>query len=269
MAKTIKGTGRYTLLDVSTLEVDPPTQRTLQPTHVADIAENFDPDQLGEIVVSLRDGHYYVVDGQHRVEAIRKMGWGDQKVPVKLYDSLTQAEEAVLYLRLQKRRQPKAIDNFRISIVGLNEIDCDIERIVKSCGLTVSNQKKDGSIAAVSALRRVYSGAGLAQQSPTALAKALRVLKAAWGGSAASFDRGLILGAGMLVIRYNGSVDLDALTAKLAKVGGGPSGLLGRAKSVMEMKRRPEGHCVASVMVDTYNSGKGSKSTTKLEDWWA
>lgn len=263
---TLKVVGKHTVLPVSHLEVDPATQRTLRTGHVKNIVSDFDPDFFGEPVVSHRGGHYFVVDGQHRVEALRQMGWGDQKIPVLLYEGLSLAEEAELFLMLQRRKAPSTFDKFRIQITSGDHVACDIDRIVRAQGLVLSDQQKAGAISAVVALREVYLGVGLTHESPALLAKTLRLLKTAWGPISAAFDGLLIIGAGMVLARYSGVVDEAVLAQKLARVGGGPNGIIARAKHEREIRRGRAASCVAAVMVYAYNEGR---RTGKLEDWWS
>jgi hypothetical protein len=252
----IKAKGRSTYLPVSCMEMDPQTQRKLNRAWVKARVSDFDPELFGSIVISLRMGRYLIVDGQHRVELLRLMGWGDQKVPCLLYEGLTLAEEAALFIGLAERRNARTFDRFRISIVAGDKAACDIDRIVRAQGLCLSDQKKDGAIAAVGALGRVYEGAGLAQSSPATLGRTLKLLKAAWGTDANAYEGPVILGAGLVLLRYSTQVDDVALAGKLAKHKGGPSGLVGSAKGLMEIKRRPLGHCLAACIVDAYNAGR-------------
>lgn len=262
----VRQQGKHVYLPVSVLEVDPETQRRMNKAWVKAHVGTFDPELFGEIVVSHRRGKYLVVDGQHRVELVRELGWHDQKIPCLVYEDLSLAEEAALFLGLGDRRQPTTFDKFRIAITAGSPVECDVDRIVRAQGLSLSDQRKDGAINAVIALKRVYLGAGIAKkESPAELARTLKILKAAWGPTSSSFEGGLILGVGMLLHRYNGGVDEPALINKLSKVSGGPSGVIARGKSVMDLKRRPEGHCMASVMVDIYNQGR---RVDRLEDWW-
>ena len=51
-------------------------QRILNMKNVAGIVKNFDPAKLGVLVVSHRaDGTYAVLDGQHRLAALRRLGY--------------------------------------------------------------------------------------------------------------------------------------------------------------------------------------------------
>ncbi|MDY5220460.1 MAG: DUF6551 family protein, partial [Eubacteriales bacterium] len=51
-------------------------QRVMNMRNVAGIVKHFDPAKLGVLVVSHRkDGTYAVLDGQHRLTALRKLGY--------------------------------------------------------------------------------------------------------------------------------------------------------------------------------------------------
>src|SRR5215470_2943638 len=88
-------------LRISELHFDPRINRTVKPSRVKTIVGEFDSDALGIIFVSKRaEGDYLVVDGQHRILALKEMGWGDQRVQCKVYPNLSLAQEAARTLRL-------------------------------------------------------------------------------------------------------------------------------------------------------------------------
>ena len=266
MSESIRSKGKQTQLDVAVLMIPLETQRALNSLFVKKLISNFDPDKFGQIVVSHRGGKYYVVDGQHRVEAVREMGWKDQKLPCLLYEDMTLADEAELWGGLQNRHNARAVDRFKIAIVAGREDECNIERIVKSVGLAICDQRREGAVCAVAALLQVYKGAGLKQSSGDSLARTLRVLRNAWGFGYSTFEGPLILGMGLVIIRYGREVDEEVLSQKLSKVKGGPSGMIGRAKQLKDIKGGTVGRCMAACIVDVYNSGR---RTGKLEDFWS
>lgn len=58
------------------------------------------PCLLTLIVFSFRDSNFNVVDGQHRIAAIRKIaGGGDVIIPCIIYTGLAYEQEAELYYR--------------------------------------------------------------------------------------------------------------------------------------------------------------------------
>ena len=73
-------------------------QRELNMTHVHRIASEFDEHIANEPKVSMRNGHYYVFDGQHTIAARKQRNKG-QDLPIlcKVYYGMTEADEALLF----------------------------------------------------------------------------------------------------------------------------------------------------------------------------
>lgn len=256
-------------LPLAELNIDAQAQRSLRVAWVKGHVSDFDPEQIGYIVCNKRaSGKVYVIDGQHRVELLREVGWGDQSVQCECFDGLTQAQEAELFLARNDRITVQTYDKFRVAVTAGDLTCCDIDRIVRAQGLSISDQKKDGGVMAVAGLQRVYLGAGIgaSKDGPAALARTLKTVQRAWGRQASSFQGKVIEGLGMVQLRYNGKLDQEALAEKLAPFPGGAPGLLGKAKAIQDMRGRPLHQCVAAVIVDTYNRGRRSD---KVEDWWS
>lgn len=257
----------FQMVNVADLCIDPAAQRKLSRPWVKARVPEFDVDQLGYIVVNKRtNGKLFVVDGQHRVELMRAVGWGDQQIHAEMFVGLSLPDEAALFIARQLRRTVTKFDKFRISVTAEDPVACHIDRIVKQAGLVVSDQSRDGHICAVDALERVYLGGGIAsaQEGPAALSKALKILVRAWGQQSSSVNGKVIQALGLVFLRYNGSVDEPDLTKKLAPFPGGAPGLLGKGRSQQELSGRPLHHCIAAIIVDQYNKGR---RTAKLEAW--
>ncbi len=256
-------------LVVSSLGVDPVVQRNLNMTWVRSKVPLFDPELLGLVVVNHRkDGTYKVIDGQHRVALIREVGWDDQQILCEVFERLTLVEEAKEFLGRNARISVRTFDKFRIRIAAAETGPCDIERIIRGLGLKLDEQKRDGAINAVAALERIYNGAGMVAKttSPQALSKTLKTLRDSWGATASSFDGELIDGLGRVFLSFNGKIDEPALVTKLSKGKGGGAGIIGRAKSLRDLKGGTVAKCVGGVIVEMYNAGR---RTGKLEGWWA
>lgn len=83
-----------------TLRVDTENyQRILDEAHLARIMEDFEPDGLGILEVSRRrDGDIYLINGQHRVESIKRLGYGYMEVQCFVYEGLSIDQERALFL---------------------------------------------------------------------------------------------------------------------------------------------------------------------------
>lgn len=183
------------------LHIDPIYSRQINPTKVRKIVNEFDPDSIGAIIVSKRsNGSLYILDGCHRVEALREMGWGDQLVPASVMTDLSVEAEARIFTVLNEQRtKPRPTDLYRSKLAAGDERIVDIERIVKGLDLhIVAGPHRDG-IQAVSTLENVYRNAAAPQ--PT-LYVTLWTLKRAWGGIPNSFPSSLIMGLALVYNRY-------------------------------------------------------------------
>lgn len=66
--------------------------------------ENYDADIYGIIIVSHRDGKYYVIDGQHRVEVAKRLGL--KSIMCQILEGLTYEDEADKFYKLNTTRTP-------------------------------------------------------------------------------------------------------------------------------------------------------------------
>lgn len=244
---------------IANMRVNPLAQRELNEARVDRIVADFDPEQIGTPTVNERDGHLYILDGHHRIEGMRRMGWTDQKVQCWLYTGLTEAEEAETFLKLNDVLAVNAFPRFRVGVQAGRAEECDIDRIVRAQELHVSQDKGAGSVSAVGTLRRVYRRGG-----PAVLARSLGMIRDAYGD--AGMLAPVIDGVGLLCQRYNGVLDTDAAIQRLSTAHGGVSGLLNKAEAKRLRTGNQRGSCVAAAAVDIINMGRGGK---KLPSWWA
>lgn len=253
----IERSGHLRWVAINEIHVNPQAQRELRPGWAAQIAAEFDPDRFAPPLLSLRHGKHYVIDGQHRIEAMRLMGWDDQQVQCWVYECLTEAQEADLFLWHNNRKSVGAFDKFTVAVKAERDVEVDIDRIVRAQGLKVAVQQK-GGIAAVGALRKVYG------HGPEVLGRSLRIIRDAYGDD--GFRGQVVEGIGLLCARYNGELDDKRAIERLATVRGGLGALNTKAHTLRKQLGRPMPHCVAAAATDIINAGRGGK---KLPNWWA
>jgi hypothetical protein len=240
------------------MKVSPLAQRELNQARVDRLANSFDLEQLGTPTVNLREGHWYIIDGQHRVSALIQIGYGDQQIQCWTYRGLTDIEEAEKFLKLNDILTVGAFAKFKVSVQAGRAEECEIDRIVRSCGLRVSQDKKDGSVSAVNTLRRVYRRGG-----PPSLTRALCIIRDSYGDP--GLEASVIDGLGLLCHRYNGDLSDERATKALAGAMGGVNALLGKAEFLRRQTGNPKAHCVAAAAVELINAGRGGR---KLPSWW-
>ena len=260
-------TGKNRVLAPSTLKwvpiarmcVHPDAQRPLDSTQVDHIVAGFDVEKLGYPVLNEADGVFYIVDGQHRIEALREIGWGDQQVHCQVFTDLTVEQMADLFLGKNDSRAVTSLSKFRVAVTAGYERECDIDRIVRAHGCAVTRDKVDGAIGAVGTLTRIYDRSG-----PGILSRTIRIVRDAYGTP--GFESAVLDGVGLLCARYMpGDLEDQLIVAKLGNVHGGVKGLIGRAYLIREQMKQPLNQAVAAAAVEIINAGRGGK---KLPSWF-
>lgn len=246
-------------VDISNLEVSESAQRVYDPAHAASIAMRFDWEAFGMPVVNIRsDGRKFLVDGQHRVAAVRIKFPEITRVQCEVYEGLTEAEEAELFLLRDERRAVRVLDKWRIAQTAGRETELRIAEIVADSGLKISSSPSEGSIRAVGTLKRIYTNYG-----ENVLARTLFVIREAYGHH--GFGASVMHGLAMMIARYSTAVEDRFLIEKLGNVHGGIRGLTNRAEVLHRQTGQPMITCVAAAAVDIHNGGRGG---AKLAPWW-
>lgn len=246
---------------------DPAYQRGLIESKVRKLVEEFDLDALSFPHVSERRTasgkiQYAIMDGQNRIEAVRRVLGEDQMMECAVYRGLTLAREAQIFKKLNDGKKVRELDKFLSQITGGDEETIAIARIVQSIGLTVQRARGDKVVQAVDALRKVYRGDrryGIGRHE-LPLKRTLVVLNDAWGPAADAFQSPLIQGVGMLMTRCGDQVDVERLVRKLQAYPHGALGFLGSAKGIKSVMGGDYPHAVATLTVNVYNRGNRGKS---------
>ena len=252
--------GRLRWVPLAQMRINPLAQRELNQARVTKLAASFDLEQIGAPAVSHRGGWYYLIDGQHRIEALKLWlrSWEGQQVQCWCYEGLTEAQEAEVFLTLNDTLTVHAFAKFQVSVQAGRHTEGDIDRIVRALGLHISNARAGGGIAAVATLRRVYDRGGAA-----VLSRALRIIRDAYGD--AGLDGPVMDGIALLCQRYDGDLTEQHAVARLAATHGGVNGLLSRAGQLRQGTGAAQADCVAAASVELINRGNGRK---KLAPWW-
>lgn len=247
---------RLGLMRVSAL-----AQRELKPSRVDYLVSGFELDKLGNPEMSYRDGLYYIMDGHHRVEAVKRWlgkGWEDQCIQCWVATGMSERDEAETFLILNDTLNVDALQKFRVAVQANRPLESDVNTIVQSEGLCVSSQQTPGAIGAVGTLKRVYSRDG-----KECLRRALVITRDAYGDPGLSAK--VLDGLGLLCGRYYGILDEATATKALHNTLGGVNGLLGRAEALRQKTGNSVGACVAASAVQIINRGRRTK---RLADWW-
>ena len=237
------------IVKVSDLTIDYTYQRQPIMKKVNKIAKNFDPDILGVIICSMReDGSIAIIDGSHRVHALRMKGLNDSTVNALVYFSLTIQEEAKIFAMLnQEHTKPNTTDIFKAGIVSGDEETIAINKILNSLGLVIGVGPGDNKVRAISTIRRVYRNAG-----EKVLRDTLYTIKSAYGDSSSTMRDVLISAVAIVYNRYGAKVEVSRMITTLQKFGN-PNTLIANAKSIGVNASSVTASALPFVIVNAYN----------------
>lgn len=252
------------------LTVDSRVQREANPPRVRRMADNWDDNMVGVLVVSRRTTHlpitdgstaiedeFVVLDGQTRLEAFRLVCSDDRATAAPLlsqvYEGLTLSEEAQIFLQHNDRRAVTPLDRFRIAVTAREVWALDIHDMAARNGWYAKGMHTGASghrFAAIGSAEKVYLLDGGAS-----LQRVFDVVDAAWQNPQGAICPETITGLGALFYRYGGEIDSRALVHKLAKVG------FNRFMSgVSDRRRVSPGTSIQKAasdwVVDLYNAGR-------------
>lgn len=201
------------MVDVNQIEV-PSYQSEIVAPRLKRIIETFDPEKVGFVYLSLREnGKLYVVDGQHRVEAIRFLQRivGPMVPAIVQTGMTTQAEAKFFTTQSATHRRTVTPDNIHhASLEAGDQTALAIERIVRRCGYYMGNRKQDG----FGRLRPVSTVYEIAERyGYQVLADTLTFVTRTWGAGS-SPEQALLHGIALFIGMFPGanlkSVEHDA-----------------------------------------------------------
>lgn len=229
MTATPLGEGRYQKVRLDDLITDGRFNRPVRKHHVERLATKFSPAAFGVLELWKRDdGALVILDGQHRAELLRLLGYPtDVKVvPALVHEPLELDQAAELFVDLNFSKLVGAYDRFHALLTATHTRTCDIDRIVRSHGLRVAANHSDGSISAVTALEGVY---GLGEPEGKVLGATLAALTGAWQDSSEAFKSPILRGVALYFHEHRDAQPADVADA-LARRTGAPITLMAKAK---------------------------------------
>lgn len=206
-------------LPVNLIGIDRRYQRDPSPEKIKLISESFNQIAAGVLIVSLRsNGQYFVMDGQHRLEAMKRLNI--QRVECKVAHGLSITEEAEIFIRCNTvRKNPTALDVFKARILKKDPVAIDIRNIVEKHGLFIqfdrsSKGKKSRDphvVYAVFALLQIYERG----QAPL-LDEILTLITRTWPGDPNALEGRMILGITNFHLKYQGRYVREEFVRKLS-----------------------------------------------------
>ena len=196
------------------LEIPAEYQRKLNIPNVEKMSAEFTELIANPPKVSYRDGHYFVFDGQHTIVTRRAMN-GGQDLPIicKVYEGLTEEEEAMLFSRQTGVSTPlTAGAELRAALVGKDPESLAFVKATESTGLQLGldSYRAPWKIICIRTAFKEYKtyGADLYKEALTMLAKG-------WEGDPDSLRSGILQGMVRFVALYQGEYDPERLVKRL------------------------------------------------------
>ena len=246
-------------LHAKEFSMDLKVQREVDMNRVEQMAAKFQPHALGIITASKRaDGHIYVLDGGHRTAAARAANY-DGLIATRLFTDLTLAEEAELFLTLNRSRPIMPIDRFKVRLTMEEPVAVAINTVLKRYGLHVewANNASLGVISAIATLEKIYYGAGVRDKGeyPDLVDNVIKCLQRAYGAQAdrSTYSKGVLEGVGLFIATLGHKIDWDRLNYVLE--GTSPRQFVVQARTLRDAKARGGGlgKAAAEVLHQMYN----------------
>lgn len=243
---------------VHDLIIDHRVQRdSLDMAKVNNIVNNFNIDGLGRVTVSVRDnGDRVVIDGWHRVEAVRRLTDNAGTIPARVYEELTLKEEAALFLTLNTTNRPRVLDKWKVRVTMEDPVSVEITGLLTAFGWSISHAAQNGHVNAVAALERIYTLSKKVEAEPHLIHVAFLVITKAWGHDRYGAQSTVIEGIAALAAEHKSLLDLPVLIGKLKEYKGGPQSLIQEARNLAGIRNMRVPMAVADILTEKYNVGR-------------
>jgi hypothetical protein len=262
---------KYTVetIPVGDLIVDRRVQRTGFEFHkIEKMKANWNDDALGVITVSRRkDRSQVILDGAHRHRVYAELTDNQGELVCHVFEGLSLAEEAEIFLALNNTTQPVLIDKFRVRIVRGDPDAVAIDEIVRGYSWVISRQPANHNVAAVGTLEKLYRLSEKLELEPNLVQSTMLVVTRAWGGERAGAGAVILEGIGRVIAENRAKIVLEDLINKLKAYQGGPATLHAEATQMAVLRRGRVAMAVAELVVEAYNKGRRSTGDHALPRW--
>jgi len=239
------------MLSTSELYSGQPYQRPVKDPVVDKLVREWDPRLLTPLVVSYRDGRYYLVDGQHRTCAMRKKNGGkDVMALCRIYKNLTYEQEAELYYKLDRAKGHLRLSHATKALVesGSNAEVMEIKRLLEDAGFIWALDKPTGEPFEIGATRAVISAYHLL--GGASFSRMLMLMAQAWHGAPGSVKASMISGMALFLKTYETELNNATFIKRLSTVD--PDEIIRRGK--VDFSTNKAALRFARVILSKYNS---------------
>lgn len=169
-------------------------------TKVNKIKREYDPAQVRPVLVSFRDGKYYIIDGQHTALAIYELNGEDGTTLINcdVREGLTYQQEAQLFYDFNTNsRLPGAADKIWALVCAGDADAIEFKNLIERCGYTFG-RKSANTISPINTCWKIFNGrAGVKR-----LENILNLIHDTWPNDASAVNITIVDGLN-LFFKYN------------------------------------------------------------------
>lgn len=236
--------------------------RGIKRAHVNRIKRNWHEDMVNPVIVSFRDGKYWIIDHQHQSQAQYELNDCDPNTLIlcDVRTGLTYEQEADLYYRLNTSSKTLT---FKDKLIGLIESKdstaLKYRDIVESCGYIVGGNTNN-SLNALSLTWKIFNKV----DGEKKLSEILGLTKACWPDNNSGADSRIIEGIS-LFIKYHGDEYDRARLIKALSIKD-PSEIISKGVTYynsINSKEFTRPYCMYTMLINSYNTGLRNKLTPR------
>lgn len=193
-------------------------QEVPNPERVSQIVSDFDWNLFDPLAVSFRDGQYNVVEGQHRLYAIKQKYGQDTNIslPCCVREDLTEEEEMELFININtKKRKIGRMELYKAKYGAKNKQVVTMVNTLIEQGFICDfkNSKSTNRIVAIDTMFYVYNKLQLEE-----FKEYLYILKETWNGKIKSLSVPILKGLYEFYVLYKNEYDKKIFIKNLSKV---------------------------------------------------
>lgn len=242
-------------IDLSKCKVNDKYQRPTTPAHIKRITEAFDPNLVGVLMVSpMGKSGYWVWDGQHRLEVLRKLGYTEWYAIVT---DRSPKEQAMDFIAANTNKiRVSAVDKHRASVYTKDPRALMVDKAVEAAGCHVE-KSGDWSVPAITACYSAYDSWDYKNLTDT-----LDILCRVWGASPKGRAAALIGGVSRFVVSMEiqtgfTKVDKQMLVDAIESTGLTPGAFVGKANGMFDQLGGSKGYSQARYLQRVFKKYAG------------
>lgn len=233
-----------------------PYQRPVDDREVDRLVREWDERLFDPLAVSYRDGRYNVIDGQHRISAMRKL-YGGREVMIrcKVYSGMTYEQEAELCYKLDKVKKRLSLSQSTNALAesGMDAETTEIRRLMSNAGFVWAlGQRHSGEyeVVATRAVINAYHFLG-----DEAFLRMFRLLNDTWKGDPRSVMGPVLSGMALFLKTYGAELNDIVFVKRLSSIE--PDEIIRRGK--LDFSTNSAALRYAKVILEKFNSVRGGK----------